>query len=98
MTKTAKILFSALIGLGTLALTTATAAAAIVCNGSGEHWHSQHTYHYWPEWGLTVHPNNCVGGQEITMFGANTPVEVIGATASGCGSEPAAHVAGKMAA
>jgi hypothetical protein len=58
MTKTTTVLSGALIGLGTLALATTGASAAIVCNGAGECWHAHHTYHYRPEWGLTVHPNN----------------------------------------
>lgn len=98
MTKTGKILSSALIGPGTSALTTANAPAAIVCNSAGERWHTHHSYHYGPNGVSRFTPTIGVGGPEIAMFGANTRAVAIGATASGCGSEPPKNVGDRGAA
>ena len=58
MAKTTTILFSALIGLGTLALTMTSASAAIVCNEEGECWHVRGTVEYKPDLRLHVYPDN----------------------------------------
>lgn len=49
---------SAVIGAGSLVAFTAPASAAIVCNRSGDCWHTTGRYRYRPAWGLTVHPDN----------------------------------------
>ncbi len=47
---------------GMLTMTATAASAAIACNGEGECWHVRHAYHYRPEWGVVVHPNNWAWG------------------------------------
>lgn len=49
---------SAVIGAGSLLAFTAPASAAVVCNRTGDCWHTNSRYSYRPAWGLTVHPNN----------------------------------------
>jgi hypothetical protein len=34
------------------------ASAAIVCNAAGDCWHAHEAYHYQPEFGVVVHPDN----------------------------------------
>jgi hypothetical protein len=58
MTKTAKILAVALLGVGALVASVKTASAAIVCNGEGECWHVRRAYTYAPAYGVVVHPNS----------------------------------------
>ena len=48
----------AAMAVGILAAGATTASAAIVCNGEGACWHVKRSYHYKPEFGITVHPNN----------------------------------------
>jgi hypothetical protein len=46
------------LGVTAMLASTATASAAVVCNGEGECWHVRHPYAYAPGYGVTVHPNN----------------------------------------
>jgi hypothetical protein len=57
-----KLAAAALLSAGTLALSAASASAAIVCNQEGECWHVHHAYNYQPTFGLVVHPNNWAWG------------------------------------
>jgi hypothetical protein len=57
MKNTMKLTVAALMAAGGLALTTASASAAIACNGEGECWHTHRDYTYRPEFGVVVHPN-----------------------------------------
>jgi hypothetical protein len=57
MKKFVKLAAAAAITAGTVALMTATASAAIVCNAEGECWHTRTAYEYRPEFGVTVHPD-----------------------------------------
>ena len=58
MKKLVKLTAAAVITAGSVALMTATASAAIVCNQEGECWHTREAYDYRPEFGLTVHPDD----------------------------------------
>jgi hypothetical protein len=58
MKNTIKLAAAALVTVGGLAITTASASAAIVCNAEGECWHTKAEYAYRPEFGLTVHTND----------------------------------------
>ena len=42
-------------GLGALAALAAPASAYVVCNISGDCWHTSDRYDYKPGWGITVH-------------------------------------------
>ena len=53
-----KMAAAALLSLGALTATAATASAAIVCNSEGFCWHVRHPYAYRPEFGIVVHPNS----------------------------------------
>jgi hypothetical protein len=54
----AKLAAAAALSVGALAITTAAASAAVVCNAEGACWHTRAAYAYRPEFGVTVHPNN----------------------------------------
>jgi len=56
MTALSKTLLGAAMGAGALALSMATASAAIVCSGD-VCWHTQTTYEYPPEARVIVHPD-----------------------------------------
>jgi hypothetical protein len=49
---------AAIITAAALAVTAASASAAIVCNGEGECWHVQDHYKYDPSFGVVIHPDN----------------------------------------
>lgn len=53
-----KLAAAAALGAGLLGLTATSASAAVVCNRDGDCWHTRNHYHYRPEFGLTVYPNN----------------------------------------
>ncbi len=53
-----KIGVAAALSLSALTMSVTTASAAVVCNGEGACWHVKRSYHYKPEYGITVHPNN----------------------------------------
>ena len=53
-----KLVAAAAMAAGTLALTATSASAWIVCNREGDCWHTHRNYHYRPEFGLVVHPDN----------------------------------------
>jgi hypothetical protein len=57
MKKLAKLAAAAVVSAGALALMTASASAAVVCNANGVCWHTHHAYTYRPEFGLVVHPD-----------------------------------------
>ncbi|HEY1837136.1 MAG: hypothetical protein WBQ17_08655 [Rhizomicrobium sp.] len=57
MNNLVKLAGAAVIGASALALTTAGASAAVVCNANGTCWHTHHAYMYRPEFGVVVHPN-----------------------------------------
>jgi hypothetical protein len=57
MTSLSKALSGAAIGAGMLAITTATASAAVVCSGN-VCWHSTERYEYPAEARIVVHPDN----------------------------------------
>jgi len=48
----------AMIGVGALAATATTASAAVVCNRSGDCWHTTDRYRNRPSFGITVHDDN----------------------------------------
>jgi hypothetical protein len=52
-----KLAAAAVISAGALAVMTADASAAVVCNAAGVCWHTHHAYAYRPEFGLAVHPD-----------------------------------------
>ncbi len=52
-----KLATAAIVTAATLALTTPSAMAWIVCNGEGECWHTHHRWTYRNEWGVVVHPD-----------------------------------------
>jgi hypothetical protein len=54
----AKLAAVAALSIGSLAISTLSASAAIVCNREGECWHVRGRYEARPEFGLTVHENN----------------------------------------
>jgi len=56
MTALSKTLLGAAMGTGVLALSMATASAAIVCSGD-VCWHTQTVYEYPPEARIIVHPD-----------------------------------------
>ena len=58
MKSIAKLAAVAAISVASLAVSTMSASAAIVCNREGECWHVRGRYAYRPEFGLTVHENN----------------------------------------
>ena len=47
-----------LLGSVPLAFAIDTASAEIVCNEDGDCWHTHESYHYKPEFGLAVHPDD----------------------------------------
>ncbi len=49
---------SAVIAAGSLVAFTAPASASVVCNRTGDCWHTTEKYKYRPSFGLTVHPDN----------------------------------------
>jgi hypothetical protein len=53
-----KVAAVSLLALGTLAVSSRSASAAVVCNAEGECWHVHHHYGYRPEFGLVVHPDH----------------------------------------
>ena len=53
-----KLAVVAALSIGSLAISTLSASAAIVCNREGECWHVRGRYEARPEFGLTVHENN----------------------------------------
>jgi hypothetical protein len=55
---TPRSLLLALVGAGTLALTSHAASARIVCNTDGDCWHVQADYDYQPSFGLSIHPDD----------------------------------------
>ncbi|THD49604.1 MAG: hypothetical protein E7774_00975 [Bradyrhizobium sp.] len=55
---TTKGLLLALVGAGALALSAQSASARIVCNASGDCWHTQGDAQFKPELKLTVHPDD----------------------------------------
>jgi len=57
-----KLAAATLISAGALAISAASASAAIVCNQEGECWHVRNNYQYRPEFGLVVHPDGWVWG------------------------------------
>jgi hypothetical protein len=58
----AKFAVAAIFGLGAVALTATSAAAAIACNAEGECWHVHRNYVYHPEFGVVVHPDGWAWG------------------------------------
>jgi hypothetical protein len=58
MKSIAKLAAVAAFSVATVAVSTISASAAIVCNGEGECWHVRGRAAYKPEFGLTVHENN----------------------------------------
>lgn len=62
MKKTVKLAVAALIGAASIAITTTSASAWIVCNREGECWHTHHRYMYRSEFGIVVHPDGWVWG------------------------------------
>ena len=58
MTNLGKLAAAALLSAGTLALSAASASAAIVCNRDGDCWHVRDHYDYKPEFGVVVHPDD----------------------------------------
>src|SRR5271155_3073619 len=63
-----KLAAAAVFGLGALALTATSAAAAIACNAEGECWHVHRNYVYHPEWGIVIHPDGWVWGPNENYF------------------------------
>lgn len=63
MKNTIKLAAATLVTVGGLAIMTASASAAIVCNAEGECWHTKAEYAYRPEFGVTVHPNDWRWGE-----------------------------------
>jgi len=57
-----KLAIAALVGAASIAITTTSASAWIVCNREGECWHTHHRYMYHPEYGIVVHPDGWVWG------------------------------------
>jgi hypothetical protein len=49
---------AALLGIGGLAVTAASASAAVVCNAEGDCWHTHDTYSYPTGLGVVVHEDN----------------------------------------
>ena len=62
MTSLSKGIFGAAIGAGFLALSAASASAAIVCSGN-VCWHAREAYEYPPEAHVIVHPDDWRWGQ-----------------------------------
>ena len=62
MNRVVKLAAAAALVFGGVAVTAGAASAAIVCNGANECWHAKRHYHYRPEFGLTVHPDNWAWG------------------------------------
>jgi hypothetical protein len=50
--------FAALMGVSAVALISTSASAEIVCNDEGDCWHVHTEYHYRPEFGLVIHPDD----------------------------------------
>jgi hypothetical protein len=48
---------SAVIAGGAMVAAIAPASAAVVCNRSGDCWHTTERYKYRPSFGITVHPD-----------------------------------------
>jgi len=55
MTKFAKTLSALLIGAGALAISASSASAYVVCNRSGDCWHTHNRYAYPSGFGIVVH-------------------------------------------
>ncbi len=51
-----KIAAASLLGAGFMALSVASASAAVACNGAGECWHVRNAYRYPAEAGIVIHP------------------------------------------
>ena len=49
---------AAIIGVAALAGTATTASAYVVCNRSGDCWHTSERYNYRPHFGVVVHDDN----------------------------------------
>jgi len=49
---------AAVIGFAALAGTATTASAYVVCNRSGDCWHTSERYRYRPHFGVVVHDDN----------------------------------------
>ena len=58
MKKFLKLSILPALGLGAMLASATSASAEIVCNGEGQCWHVRHVYHYAPEYGVVVHPDN----------------------------------------
>jgi hypothetical protein len=56
----AKLTLAAAVAAGGAAMYASAANAEIVCNAENECWHvrGHHHYHYRPEWGVVVHPDD----------------------------------------
>ncbi len=59
----AKIAAAALLSLSAVAVTSTAASAAVACNAEGACWHVRRAYHYRPEFGVVVHPDNWRWGE-----------------------------------
>jgi hypothetical protein len=57
MVSPSKTMIGTVLGAGFLALSAASASAAIVCNGN-VCWHAQELYEYPPEARVIIHPDN----------------------------------------
>jgi hypothetical protein len=55
-----RLVTAAVFGAGILALTAASASAAILCNAAGECWHARHPYAYPAAAGIVIHPDGWV--------------------------------------
>ena len=58
MRKALAVGMAAILGMGTLALTTGSASAYVVCNNAGYCWHVHPHYGYPAGVGIVVHPDN----------------------------------------
>jgi len=57
-----KLAAAALLSAATVAVTTYSASASVVCNREGECWHVRNGYNYHPEFGVVVHPDGWAWG------------------------------------
>jgi len=60
MKNSVKLATAVIVTAATLALTTPSAMAWIVCNRVGECWRTHHRWAYRGEWGVVVHPDTWV--------------------------------------
>jgi hypothetical protein len=58
MKKFVKLAAVAVLSVGSVALMSTAASAAVVCNQEGECWHTREAYDYKPEFGVAVHPDD----------------------------------------